>query len=186
MAASRPVRQWLLLAHVVASLGWLGSGAANLVLAVTALTTGAPDLSRACYQLINRLDFALVIPLAFAALATGLLSSLATKWGLLRHWWVLVKFALTIAVIVFSTFGVGVWVEQNMTATSTGQLGPTRTDPVAEHALVVGAAANIVAFLFMTWASIRKPWPRTPWTTTSTRWPRQVAPTPHHTSRPSS
>jgi hypothetical protein len=32
--------------------------------------------------------------------------------------------------------------------------------------LVVGAGGNIVAFLFMTWLSITKPWPKTPWSAT--------------------
>ena len=32
----RTARQWLLLLHVVCSLGWMGAGAANLVLEVVA------------------------------------------------------------------------------------------------------------------------------------------------------
>lgn len=161
MAVRRTARQWLLLVHVVCSLGWLGAGATNVVLAVTALRTADSSLRRSCYQLINVVDFALVIPLAFSALASGVVISLATKWRLLRHWWVLVKLVLTVAVIVFSTFGIGVWVEQSMQATAAPS---SASSPVAVK-LVVGAGANIVAFLFMTWASIAKPWGKTPWTT---------------------
>lgn len=151
-------RQWVLLSHVVLSVGWLGAGAANLVLAVTAATTSSPTSRRVSYELINRLDFALVIPLAFGSLASGVLISVVTPWGLIRHWWVLVKLALTVVVIVFSTFGVGVWVEQSIAATATSDL----PSPTAFW-LVAGAAANVAAFLFMTWASIAKPWPKTPW-----------------------
>lgn len=157
MAVRRTARQWLLLAHVICSLGWMGAGAANVVLAVTALRTGDDPLRRSCYQLINVIDLALVIPLAFGALATGVVISLATKWRLLRHWWVLVKLLLTVAVIVFSTFGVGVWVEASMAATTRADPSPS---PVAVD-LVVGAGANIAAFLFMTWVSISKPWATT-------------------------
>jgi hypothetical protein len=161
LGASMPVRkvarQWLLFAHVVISLGWMGAGAANVVLAVTAGMTSSSETRRACYQLINRLDFALVIPLAFGTLASGVVISLATKWGLFRYWWVLVKLVLTLAMILFSTFGVGVWVEVSMAATAS----VSEASPVAST-LVVGAAANIVSFLFMTWASIAKPWPRRP------------------------
>ena len=165
MAVRRTARQWLLLAHVITSLGWMGAGAANVVLAVTAIRTDDAPLRRSCYQLINVIDFALVIPLAFSALGSGMIIGLATKWRLLRHWWVVVKLVLTLAVIIFSTFGVGVWVEQSMAATT----GPVATpSPVAEE-LVVGAGANIAAFLFMTWASVTKPWPRTPWARTSPR-----------------
>lgn len=161
ISVRRTTRQWLLLFHVVFSVGWLGAGAGNLVIAVEAAVTGSPVAARVCYDLINRLDFALVIPLAFGSLGSGFLISLATKWGLTRYWWVLVKLGLTVAVIVFSTFGVGVWVEQSISATA----DLDSASPVAVP-LVVGASGNILAFLFMTWASITKPWPRTPWSTT--------------------
>lgn len=154
----KATRQWLLFAHVVVSVGWMGAGGANVVLAVTAALTSSAEKRRVCYQLIDTVDLALVIPLAFASLASGILISLATRWGLVNYWWVLVKLVLTIAVIVFSTFAVGVWVEESIAITTDSQ----RTSPVAS-ALVVGAAANIVSFLFMTWASIRKPWSKTPW-----------------------
>lgn len=155
----RPARQWLLMIHVVCSVGWLGAGAANLVLSVTAVATDQVILRHACYLLIERLDYALVIPLAFSSLITGVVISVATKWGLLRHWWVLVKLVLTIVVILFSTFGVGVFVERNIAATTANPLVPSPLGP----ALVVGAVLNLVAFLFMTRISISKPWPRTPW-----------------------
>lgn len=158
LTVRRRGRQWLLFAHVVLSIGWLGAGAANVVLAVTAARTTDGEIQRACYRLIHVLDLALVIPLAFGALASGVLISLATKWGLWRYWWVIVKFALTVAVIVFSTFGVGAWVEQSIASTS---IRGTES-PVALQ-LILGALTNLAAFLFMTWASIAKPWPKTRW-----------------------
>ncbi len=36
-----------------------------------------------------------IVPLAFAALLTGLIQSLATAWGLFQHYWVVVKLLLT-------------------------------------------------------------------------------------------
>jgi hypothetical protein len=40
-----------------------------------------------------------IVPLALASLLTGLVMALGTKWGLFRHYWVLISFVLT----VFST-----------------------------------------------------------------------------------
>jgi hypothetical protein len=37
-----------------------------------------------------------IVPLCFASLLTGLVSSLATPLGLFRHYWVLVKLLITI------------------------------------------------------------------------------------------
>lgn len=44
-----------------------------------------------------------VMPFIVASLVSGLVSSLGTTWGLLRHYWVLTKFALSIfaTVILF-------------------------------------------------------------------------------------
>ena len=39
--------------------------------------------------------FALDLPLATATVLTGLLLALATRWGLLRYYWVLISFTLT-------------------------------------------------------------------------------------------
>lgn len=150
-------RQLLVFVHVVISLGWMGAGAANVVLAFTAAAHPTQEIRRSCYYLINEIDFALVIPLAFGTLASGVVLSLVTKWGLVRYRWVLVKLLLTLVVIGYSTFGVGVWVELSMQATTGPGAG---VSPVADR-LAWGATANIVAFLFMTWVSITKPWGRT-------------------------
>jgi hypothetical protein len=37
-----------------------------------------------------------ILPLCFASLVTGVVSSLGTTWGLLRYYWVTVKLAITV------------------------------------------------------------------------------------------
>ena len=37
-----------------------------------------------------------IVPMALASLLTGLLSSLGTTWGLVRHYWVIYKLVLTL------------------------------------------------------------------------------------------
>ncbi|MCD2190443.1 hypothetical protein [Actinomycetospora soli] len=148
-------RQVLVFLHVIVSLGWMGAGAANVVLTSTAAVTDDVELRRACYLLVSTIDLWLVIPGAFLALATGVVLSLVTPWGLVTYWWVLVKLVLTVAVIVYSTLLIGVWVEESIA------LG-TAPSPVADP-LVVGPLVSLAAFLLMTWASVAKPWGRTPW-----------------------
>lgn len=41
-----------------------------------------------------------IVPLALASLLTGLVMALGTRWGLFRHYWVLISFLLTIAAVV--------------------------------------------------------------------------------------
>jgi hypothetical protein len=90
------VRKFALTAHVVTSVGWLGSAAAFLVLAVIGLTSQDVDLVRAFYLVAEPFTYYVIVPLAFAALLTGVIQSLGTTWGLLRHYWVLSKLLLTV------------------------------------------------------------------------------------------
>jgi len=157
----KPLRRLLVFVHVVVSTGWMGAGAANLVLTATAALDDDPQLRRAGYLLVQTIDTWLVIPGAFAALFSGLVLSVLTPWGVARYWWVLVKLVLTLAVIGFSTFFVGVWVEQSIS------VGTAPSPDSVE--LVIGPLANVAAFLLMTWASVAKPWGRTPWTSSGER-----------------
>ena len=166
-------RQFLIFLHVAVSVGWMGAGAANVVLALTAAYTPAADVRRVCYVMIEQIDVFVVIPLAFAALISGVLLCLVTPWGLTGYWWVLAKLVLTVAVIVFSTFGLGVWVEESVMATTA-----STADSEVARPLAYGAVVNIVAFLFMTWVSVVKPWGRAPWARTRPRGPdRSPSPT---------
>ncbi|MFG1646639.1 DUF2269 family protein [Amycolatopsis sp. NPDC049252] len=155
--AGKRLRQVMVFVHVAVSVGWLGAGAANVVLAMTAGYTGEPGVREVAYRMIERIDDFVVIPAAFLTLVGGIVLGVVTKWGLTRFWWVLVKLVLTVAVIGYSTFGLGVWVEQSIAAAAAGAESPV-AGPLA-----YGAALNIVAFLAMTWLSVAKPWGRTPW-----------------------
>jgi hypothetical protein len=92
-------RRWrnlLLATHVVVAVGALGTDAVLLTLGVTGMASSDPELIRAAYLAMDLLVTAVLLPLALAALLTGVLLGLGTRWGLARHWWVLAKLALTI------------------------------------------------------------------------------------------
>ena len=90
------LRKLALTAHVTASVGWLGAVAAFLALAVAGLHSDAAHVVRASYIAMDLTTRYVIVPLCFAALVTGLVSSLGTPWGLFRHYWVVVKLALTV------------------------------------------------------------------------------------------
>jgi hypothetical protein len=91
-------RNLLLTTHIVVAVGVLGADLVLLTLGVTALASGDAELVRAGYLAMGLLGEAVLLPLALAAPVTGILLGLGTAWGLARHWWVLTKLALTIAV----------------------------------------------------------------------------------------
>jgi hypothetical protein len=89
------LRKLALTAHVTASVGWLGAVAVFLALAVAGVISPDPWTVRAAYVAMELTAWFVIVPLAFAALLTGLVSSLGTTWGLFRHYWVLAKLLLT-------------------------------------------------------------------------------------------
>jgi hypothetical protein len=96
MTVGPDLRKFALTVHVIVSVSWVGAVAAFLAMAITGLVSADIRLVRASYLAMDLTYRSVVIPLGLASLATGLVSSLGTEWGLLRHYWVLVKLLLTI------------------------------------------------------------------------------------------
>lgn len=95
MTLTPRLRKFVLTAHVVSSVGWIGAVVAYLALVVAALTSQDAQTVRAAFLAMELIYFVLV-PLAFAALLTGVVQSLGTTWGLFRHYWVIFKLLLTV------------------------------------------------------------------------------------------
>jgi hypothetical protein len=89
-------RKFALTVHVTSSVGMLGAIAAFLALAITGLTSRDVQTVRAVYLAMELVAWFVIVPMAFASLLTGLVQSLGTPWGLFQHYWVLVKFLLTV------------------------------------------------------------------------------------------
>ncbi len=89
MTLAPRLRKAALTAHVTSSVGWLGAVGSSLALAVTGLIGPDPQTVRGSYLTREVLGWYVLIPLSFASLLTGLVSSLGTTWGLFRHsgWW---------------------------------------------------------------------------------------------------
>lgn len=97
---SPSLRRLALTAHVTSTVGWLGAIAGFLALAIAALTNRDIQLARGAYLAMELIGWYVLVPLCVASLATGLIMSLGTTWGLFRHYWVLVKFVITIVATV--------------------------------------------------------------------------------------
>lgn len=96
MQLTAGARKAALVTHVVTSVGWLGAVAAFLALAVVAVRTDDAAVARSLYVAMYVLGAAVLVPLSLASFASGLLQSLGTSWGLIRHWWVIAKLAISL------------------------------------------------------------------------------------------
>lgn len=125
--------KFLLTAHVIVSVGWLGVVIAKIVLKIIALASSDPTGFDALYFAAGRLSFAFP-PLAIATIVTGVLLSLGTKWGLIQHYWVATKIVLTFGVII--------------TAVQLGTRIPQPVSGAANESTFLGLPASPMALLF--------------------------------------
>jgi hypothetical protein len=100
MTMTPRLRKFALAAHLTLSVGWIGAVAAYMALDVAAATSQDAQTLRAAYLAMDLIARYVIVPLAFASLLTGLVMAVGTKWGLFRHYWVLISFLLTIVATV--------------------------------------------------------------------------------------
>jgi hypothetical protein len=148
-------RRIVLTAHVVTSVGFLGAVAGFLALAIAGLVVRDPEIVRTAYSAMPVVTWFVILPLAFISLLIGVIQSLGTPWGLFRHYWVIVKLALTV-------LSIGVLMVQIPTIAHMGAIAST--DAIAPSAflearvsLVVHAAGGILVLTAATVLSVFKP-----------------------------
>lgn len=155
----RQLTVWL---HVVTSLAWMGQALALVSLLALGLATANRSIRVAATLMAEYVDNGLLAPLANASACTGFMLSAATSWGFFRHWWVLVKFAITVIQINVGVFILSDALHASVQAARSGAPAPT-------WSLVIGGAMMAAAIAFQAWLSITKPWSRTPWAAGDTR-----------------
>lgn len=156
MIAPRRWRAAALVAHVTASVGWIGAIVASLGLAITALASNDSQTVRSAYISLDLLGRIVLVPFALAALLGGIAQSFITSWGLIRHYWVIVKLVITVfatIVLVMYTKTLAVLAEIAADpAASSDHLGVLRTPSVVLH-----ASAALVLLLIATVLAVYKP-----------------------------
>ncbi len=89
------LRKFALSVHLTFSVGWIGAVLAYLALGMSAATSEDVQTVRSAWTAMELTGWYVIVPLAIASLLTGLIMAFGTKWGLFRHYWVLISFALT-------------------------------------------------------------------------------------------
>jgi hypothetical protein len=117
------LRKCALAAHLTFSVGWIGAAAGYIALDVAAATSQDAQTLRAAYLAMELITWYVIVPLALASLLTGLVMSVGTKWGLFRHYWVLISLLLTIiatVVLLVETQTIGYFAEVAADPTTSG------------------------------------------------------------------
>ncbi|MCG8920813.1 hypothetical protein L6E12_34170 [Actinokineospora sp. PR83] len=152
--ATKRWRHLLVWLHVLTSVGWMAQALGLFVLLSVSETTDDPAVRVAATTMAEKLDLALLAPMANASAMTGVVLAAATSWGFFRHWWVAAKFAITLIQLYIGIFVLSGKLHAAVDAAAAGTPAPP--------ALLVGPALMAGAIAFQAWLSVAKPRGRVP------------------------
>ena len=160
---SPKTRKVVLLLHVISAVGWLGLHIGNITFAITGLTTGDPRTQQTAFRAVDMIGGMLLIPISLLAFTTGVVLALGTRWGLVRHWWVLTKFVLTLIPVILIPLSLLPGYRE-----LAGLVNAAPPDEVVEVgnlgiSLIAAAIVSTSMYLTSVTLSIFKPWGRTKW-----------------------
>ncbi len=155
------LRKFVLFTHITFSVGWFGAVVPYLALTIAGLTSHDVHVVRAAYVSMELIGWFVIVPFGIAALLTGLVQSLGTQWGLFRHWWIVVKFLLTIisiAILVRHMQGAS-----HMSHMALGAALSTADFRAQQIQHLVHPVGGLFVLLAVMALSVFKPWGLTPY-----------------------
>jgi hypothetical protein len=159
MAFAPAIRRLTFATHVTSSAGWVGAVLVFLALASIALISADERTVRGAYLVMAPAAWLVLVPLAHASLLSGIALSLGTPWGLFRHYWVVLKLAITLFSTVILLIYMGTFRQMaGVAADPVVQLGLVRNPSPVVHAFLA-----LILLLIATWLAVYKPFGVTPY-----------------------
>lgn len=155
------LRKTALTAHVMFSVGWFGMVVVFLILSLVGMTSQDPQLVRAAYLAMKLAAWFAIVPSAFLSGLTGVISSLGTKWGLFRHYWVLLKLLITIGAAFLLMVHTQVVDLLASIAAKTGVLDAYPSG--MQIKMIDTSGGTLVVLIMLTGLAVYKPRGRTPY-----------------------
>ena len=152
-------RKLALTAHVTSSVGWLGSVAAFLLVALVALMNADDLTARAASTTMELIGWFVIVPFSAASLLSGIIQSIGTPWGLFRHYWVVAKLVITVGASLLLLLHMQVVSNIALAAVETSMSSSHLQGPKMQ--MVADAGGAVVVLLIAVGLSIYKPPGRT-------------------------
>lgn len=102
-------KHWLLSAHIIFAALWTGTVLSMFLLSWNNKSSANADILYALHLAVNLLDDYVVIPAAIGSVLTATFLCWLTNYGFTKFWWVISKWFLSIALIIFGTFWLYPW-----------------------------------------------------------------------------
>lgn len=159
---TREMRKFVLLAHILSSVSWIGVDLVMGVLSLRGLTTDDPQTLATAYGALAVFCVPLLLTLGLLTLTTGVVLGLGTRFGLARYWWVVTKLVITVGfcVLILVALRPTLVDAATQTALVDGTLPERLTD--VRRNMIFPPIVSTSALLFASWLSVYKPWGVTP------------------------
>ncbi len=145
--------------HLFFTFCWIVGGVTLCLLIFITYPTSGDELYMRS-RILQIVDDYFIIYGAFGALITGLIYSIWTNWGFVRHPWIIVKWIMTILQIVFGTFVLGPCINDNVIIADLLR-NQALSDPIfLENVWTTQIWGTIQTLLLLTIIviSVQKPW----------------------------
>lgn len=146
--------------HLFFAALWIGGGIALLVVLFSVNPVNGDELYMKS-RIVQIIDDYLIIPGAMASFLIGVVYGIWTNWGFFKYNWIVVKWIVTIAQILFGTFVLGPWVNENV------EIANKLRDAAMDNATLVhniqmsqtwGTLQVLILILVFLIVSVMKPW----------------------------
>lgn len=104
--------KYVKLFHLLFAIAWIG-GAMSMMLLLFTPSGNTPQAMQMKANVFKLIDTWLIIVGAYGILLTGLVYSIMTNWGFLKHGWITAKWILTIIMIALGIY-MGQFVDGNV------------------------------------------------------------------------
>jgi hypothetical protein len=159
MTFAPALRRFTLTTHITSSVGWVGAVLVFLALAAIGLTSEDEQTVRGAYLVMAPAGWFVLVPLAHATLFSGLALSLGTPWGLFRHYWVVLKLAITVFATMILLIYMGTFRQMaGIAADPVIELGVVRNPSPLVHSILA-----LILLIAATVLGIYKPFGMTPY-----------------------
>ena len=139
----QPLRKFILTTHVISSVGFLGAVGGFLSLAIAGYISQNELMARSAYLSMEWIAWYVIVPFCLVSFVSGLVQSLGTHWGLVRHYWVIVKLVISVlsaAVLVLHMQPIAFMAQQAaMNSVSGGEFDGLRIQLLANGAMAMAA-----------------------------------------------
>lgn len=159
MKLSAKGQKVLKIVHLVCAIAWIGSA-----IVMNTLRHLVPvDSVEGMYYVaavLEAVDMDILVPGAVLCLLTGVVYGLFTNWGFFKHRWLIVKWVLTVFIIVFGTFYMGPRVKENVVVGAALMSGSGDVAAYWENvaASTWSGALQLVLLAVVVVVSVFKPW----------------------------